>query len=319
MAGSGMYLSPRDVQAIDAAKLYYAGMNQAEVAQRLHVSRPTVSKLLAHAEKRGFVHVQVLDPREQDETLVETLTQRYNLLELTLVNPVRSGDEALRRALGEAGARLLSGLIRDGDILGVVPSRTVAAISHCLERVAGRDLTVVQVSHGLTDPRATSGQPTTIQRIAAAFNAEALAMPVPTFVTSITVRNRLMRRQDLRRVLDTAARARIVLYTVGDLETNRHLVERSPLSPRDRATLFDRAVGDICSRFVDANGRICLPDLNSRTLGISLPELRHKEQKVLVAGGASKADVIRAALEHGYANRLVTDVNTARAIVYGTV
>ena len=43
-----------------------------------------------------------------------------------------------------------------------------------------------------------------------------------------------------------------------------------------------------------------------------LTELRHIEQKVLVAGGVICAPVIRAALESGYANRLVTDVGTAR-------
>ena len=42
-------LSAKEVQALDAAKLYYAGLTQQEVAQRLHVSRPTVSKLLAYA------------------------------------------------------------------------------------------------------------------------------------------------------------------------------------------------------------------------------------------------------------------------------
>ena len=50
-------LSAKEVQALDAAKLYYAGLSQQEVAQRLHVSRPTVSKLLAYARRRGFVRI----------------------------------------------------------------------------------------------------------------------------------------------------------------------------------------------------------------------------------------------------------------------
>lgn len=57
-------LSAKEVQALDAAKLYYAGLSQQEVAQRLHVSRPTVSKLLAYARRRGFVRIEIYDPRE---------------------------------------------------------------------------------------------------------------------------------------------------------------------------------------------------------------------------------------------------------------
>ena len=84
------------------------------------------------------------------------------------------------------------------------------------------------------------------------------------------------------------------------------------LSDTDQRVLRERAVGEICSRVVDAEGCVCLPDLNNRTLGLSLTELRHVEQKVLVAGGTACAPAVRAALESGYANRLVTDVGTAR-------
>lgn len=47
-------LSAKEVQALDAANLYYAGLTQQEVAQRLNVSRPAVSKLLAYA----YLHLQ---------------------------------------------------------------------------------------------------------------------------------------------------------------------------------------------------------------------------------------------------------------------
>ncbi|MFC5370470.1 sugar-binding transcriptional regulator [Arcanobacterium bovis] len=315
MSEKSISLQPRDIQAIDAAKLYYSGMTQAEVADKLHVARPTVSKLLAHAEKRGFIRVQVLDPRERDEMLVDTLIQRYHLLDLILVSPARPDEDSLRQALGQAGAKLLKSLVRDGDMIGVVPSRTVAALADHLEILPRRDVTVVQVSNGLSEPRAAEGQPTTMQRLAHAFGAQCVALTAPTFLGSVAVQNRLMKVPEFRRVLDLAVRARIVLYTVGDIETNRHLIERSPLTQQDREELISRAVGDICSRFVDESGRVCLPDFNNRTLGISLPDLRHKEQKILVAGGSSKVKAIRAALENGYVNRLVTDVDTARAIV----
>ena len=69
-------LSAKEVQALDAAKLYYAGLSQQEVARRLHVSRPTVSKLLAYARRRGFVRIEIHDPREQDPMLLDTLRER---------------------------------------------------------------------------------------------------------------------------------------------------------------------------------------------------------------------------------------------------
>ena len=81
-----------------------------------------------------------------------------------------------------------------------------------------------------------------------------------------------------------------------------------------REFLAAHSVGEVCSHFIDSDGRVCLPDLNNRTLGISLPDLRHSEQKILLAGGADKLCAINAALIRGYANRLVIDTATARML-----
>ena len=55
-------------------------------------------------------------------------------------------------------------------------------------------------------------------------------------------------------------------------------------------------------------------DINNRTVGIDLEDLRHKEKSILVAGGR-KVDAIRAALIGKYANILVTDQFTAQALL----
>ncbi|ADH93415.1 hypothetical protein EBF03_08440 [Arcanobacterium haemolyticum] len=310
-------LSVRDIQSLDAAKLYYSGLNQEQVAQRLHVARPTVSKLLAHAQARGFIQVRVIDPREQDELLVETLQHRYRLLDVILVSPASPGDIAMREALGKAGAQLVTSLVRDGDHIGVIPSRTMSAVADFLESHPRKNVEIIQLSHGLSDPVPEHGRPGTLERFAAAFSATCHQLAAPTFVATVPIRTRLTKMPHVRRTLDLGAKARIAIYTVGDTATNRELIERSPLTLAEREIILQRSVGDICARFIDDGGRVCIPDVNNRTVGISLPQLRHKEQKILVAGGQHKVAAVRAALECGYVNRLVTDVETARQIVLG--
>ena len=307
-------LDSRDIQAIDAAKLYYSGFSQEEVAEELHVARPTVSKLLTHAKRRGFVRVQVIDPREHDERLAETLTERYGLLELVLVSPTSSRADVLRESLGQAGATLLKKLVRDGDMIGVVPSRTVAAIAERLGHSPRQNVSIVQVSNGLESPGEPFGPSVTCQRLAQAFDARCYSLSAPTFLSSVERLNRAMQVPQIRHVMSLANQARTVLYTVGDFESNRGLIAASPLAKAERDHLASRSVGDICTRFVDERGRVCLPDFNNRTLGLTLPELRAKEHKILVAGGPSKVDIIKAALVNGYVNRLVTDTHTARLI-----
>ncbi|XCB30549.1 sugar-binding domain-containing protein [Arcanobacterium hippocoleae] len=280
-------LHSKDVQAIDAAKLYYSGLSQAEVAQRLHVARPTVSKLLSHAQRRGFVRIQVIDPREHDERLVETLQERYRLREVVLVSPAQNDMQTLRDNLGRAGAKLLQSLVRDEDLIGIVPSRTISMLASYLEYTPRNCVSIVQMSNGFSLP-ATNKQESILYRIANAFGASCISLKAPTFSHSVIEQNRLMRNPELRKVFELMSTARFIVYTVGDTESNRDLILRAQLRESEKEILFSRSVGDICSRFIDMHGRICVPDLNNRTFGISLPQVRHMEQKILIAGEKQK-------------------------------
>ena len=71
-----------------AARMYYLeDATQVEIASRLGVSRPTVSRLVAEARKAGLVRIEVVDPF-QDETVA--LAERLQASTSMPVLPVRS-------------------------------------------------------------------------------------------------------------------------------------------------------------------------------------------------------------------------------------
>ena len=308
-------LSAKEVQALDAAKLYYSGLTQQEVAQRLHVSRPTVSKLLAYAHRRGFVRIEIHDPREQDPMLLDTLRERFNLLDVRLVSPVGPGEDLLRAALGREGARLLSSLVRDGDRIGVVGSRTLVELARSLEPVHRHHVELVQMARGLLPAERGLDEEACLVRMAQAFDAHLDLLDMPLVLGSIAERNDLHGAPRGRLVMVMVVQVSIALFTVGEIHSDLQHLGHEVLSAAEREALIERGAGDLCSHFIDVHGRICLPDLTHRTTGITLAELRRKEQRILVAGGEAKAPVIRAALANSYVNRLITDVSAARGVL----
>jgi DNA-binding transcriptional regulator LsrR (DeoR family) len=74
------------------------------------------------------------------------------------------------------------------------------------------------------------------------------------------------------------------------------------------------AVGDLCMRFYDANGRPIGDGLRG-VVAIELTRLRGVPNVIAVAGGAAKASAILGALRGGYIGTLVTDELAARAIL----
>ena len=75
------------------------------------------------------------------------------------------------------------------------------------------------------------------------------------------------------------------------------------------------AVGDICLRFFDADGRHVDSDLDGRVIGIEPDVLLAVPRRIGVAGGQRKHSAIRAAVLGGWVNVLVTDVETADALL----
>lgn len=310
-------LSRKDMQAIDAAKLYYRqGQSQHDVADALGISRPTVSKLLRHAVDMGFVRITIHDPRDDQSALACALRRRYNLSEVRVsAVPAHAEKPVLQQIIGETGARLLESLVRDGDSIGVEWSNTIHAMAQALAPQLRKGIDVVQLRGSETKARQGLNEAETISLICRAFQASGQILPLPAVFDNLQTKNLVEQESNIRRVLERGRHCRIAVFTVGAPDRNSMLFSSGFFSETEIAQLLERSVGGICARFVDAHGRVCLPDLNNRTVGITLPDLRRKEQRILIAGGKDKVRAIHVALHYGYANHLVTDDTSARLLL----
>lgn len=75
------------------------------------------------------------------------------------------------------------------------------------------------------------------------------------------------------------------------------------------------AVGEISARFLDTDGRPCSSELDGRLIGLTLTDLRSIPVRVAVARGRERVPAVAAALAGRFANVLVTDVDTAAALI----
>ena len=49
--------------SVEVARLYYqSDYSQQEIANKLNISRPTISRLLKYAKEKGFVQISIADP-----------------------------------------------------------------------------------------------------------------------------------------------------------------------------------------------------------------------------------------------------------------
>ena len=87
------------------ARLYHERvLSQSQIAERLELSQPTVSRLLKRAEAEGIVRVVVTHPSGTHPGLEEGLQEKYGLREAMVVETA-TGEDALLRDLGAAAGQ----------------------------------------------------------------------------------------------------------------------------------------------------------------------------------------------------------------------
>lgn len=303
-------------KAIEAAKLYYLlDMSQQEIANKLGISRPTVSRLLQQAKEEGIVEIRIMDPSEDCKNYAQELEARFGLKKAIVASVPLYEDNIIKQTLGQATAEYLSEIVQDGDIIGTSWGTTLYQVATHLEHKAFQDVKVVQLKGGVSHSEKKTYATETLHLFEKAFNATSYQLPLPAIVDHVVVKQAIEADRHIRKLLEMGKEASIALFTVGVPKGDSLIFQLGYFTEEDERLISERAAGDIASRFFDGKGEICNESLNARTIGIELHELRQKDQSILVAGGQNKVAGIMGALQAKYANVLITDTYTAKILL----
>ncbi|RKL67247.1 RNA polymerase subunit sigma-70 [Salipaludibacillus neizhouensis] len=302
-------------QLIEAAKMYYLyDYNQSKIAEKLNVSRPTVSRLLYRAKAEGIVEIKVNDTEEDSDQLAEIIQHRYNLKRVIVVDTPEEDDQRIKQYLGQQAADFLDSIIEDNEIIGVTWGTTMYQVAKELKPKKMNNVRIVQMKGGVSHSETNTHANEILYMFGQAFHTIPHHLPLPAIVDHVVVKQAMEADRYIKNILELGQKATIAMYTVGTVKTESLLFQLGYFKGEDTQLISEKSVGDISSRFFDGTGEICSKELNSRTVGIELSELRKKKYSILIAGGAHKLAGIRGALTGKYANVLVTDVHTAKEL-----
>lgn len=303
---------------VNVARLYYEhNCSQQTIAEKLGISRPYVSRLISEARESGIVEIKIIDPNGAETQLEREMRTEFGL-EKALVIPYQRGmEENLTGQLAAAACRYLNTVIKDNDIIGVSWGATLYACSRSIKpAVQPKNITVVQLCGAVSMLEKNIYAGEIPINLAAAYRGVPYLLPLPAVVDDINTKTAITRDKNISHVLETGRKADIAIFSVGTFTRNSTLPRAGYISPADVDRILARgAEGDICSRIIDGKGEICDGELDGRTIGISLEDLRKIKCRIGVAGGPDKVRCIHAILAGGYPNVLVTDEETATGLL----
>ncbi|WP_244269854.1 sugar-binding transcriptional regulator [Caldanaerovirga acetigignens] len=297
---------------VKIAHMYYSeNKTQQEIADKLGISRPSVSRLLQKAREEGVVEIKI-NYEGGFAKLEDILEKRFGLKE-AIVTPYDEG-ERLKKLLAEAAADFLLRNLRDKNLVGISWGTVLCHVPEFIKNAPKLDVTFVPMVGGVGQSRMDIHSNQIVMNLAKRFGGKWLLLHAPAMVESVEVKNTLLSDRNISKVLETASKVDIALISIGSpFDPNATMLETGYFTKKELDLLRNAgACGDMCSRFYDEDGKPCCPELNDRVIAVTLEDIKRIPIVVGIAGGKSKMKAVLAALRGGYMKVLITDEKTAR-------
>ncbi|WP_346908162.1 sugar-binding transcriptional regulator [uncultured Roseibium sp.] len=303
--------------AIRAAWLsFVGGRTQGEIAKQLGMSPAKVHRLIAHAQKAGYVKFQIEGRPLECLELEERIAGEFNLNSCIIAPDLGGGDvDGAIRAVAVSAAHILSDVVSSNAVrrIGVGMGRTIKAAVEAMPRVNRPDLEIISISGSLT--RTLAANPfDVVQRMQERTGGEGYYLPVPYFAESQEEKDMFLGQRSVQNLMERARGSDVFIVGIGSVENEGHLIQRGMISKEEQADLMDSgAVSDLMGRFLTIDGKIAPVSLGDCAVGLHFNEVQGA-RLIALAGGESKVDAALAALRAGVITDLVADETLARAL-----
>ena len=246
--------------------------------------------------------------------LEERLKSQYGLANATVV-PTPPDQALIPQVIATAAGAALAQRLKDGMSVGVGWGRTLRLSLQSVPRRPLKRLSVVSLLGGLTRGSAMNPHETA-SHLADLVDAQCYYVAAPALTDTESTRDLLMAQPMLREVFDRGSKVDLAFLSVGELAYTSTMSRVGLVSREDVNSLTEAgAVGDISAHWIDGEGNLVDHPLNRRVVALSPDKLRDIPCVVIASGGKAKTAALRGVLKGGMCDVLITDEQTAKAIL----
>lgn len=294
---------------------YIGGLKQDEIAQVMGISRQSAQRLVSQAVTAGLVKTRIDHPISACMDLARALKARYDLTICEVVPALASGA-ATGTAVSHATGNLIERWLSRPEplVMGIGTGRTLRAAVEHLPHLDCAQHKIVSMTGNIA-PDGSTALYNVLFTMADKVTASTYPMPMPVISASAEERETLLGQKTLATSRALSVQTDIRVVGIGSLEGDAPLVLDGFITREDQVRLLSKgAVGEIIGYVFDAAGQLIEDEVNTRVSSAPLPPAP-LFPTVAAATGGRKLPAIRASLEGRLVNGLVTDEETAAALL----
>lgn len=306
----------RDIKILAAKMYYFEGLSQQEIAKKIHLSRPSVSRLLTACIKEGIVQIHIDDISSYGKEMAELIKKRYDLNHVIVV-PQSYNVEAVKEKVGQAAAYYLESILTSGMLIGISWGTTIYSFINNIKPGSNAKCDIIELIGSRENQTQDTDANMMALKLAKILNGNCYLLQAPFMVQSKVLHDLLMEEPHIKTHFERIKKTDIAIVGLGSTRPELSAQFRSGhITIEDTKKLMEEGVaGDICGTYIDINGNICNSALNERMIAVSLENLRQIPTVIGVAVGEKKAEIITGALRGKYIDTLIIDESAAAGVL----
>ena len=294
----------------EIATLYYQkSMTQQEIAEILHLTRQTVSRLLNDAIEEKIVEIIIHDPQKDCKELEEQICAAFGIRGCVVCSVSGKNESVHRLMTVKAAVDYIMPILKKGNQkIALSWGRTIQELIQNLPRISTSGNTVFPL-FGATDNENSYFSSNELARnMADKLDATPKFAWFP-YLTDSNSDFQLLKQLDYyKRMQDMWNTADLAILGIGNTEILDIFGKTFGYSD-----IHHQAIGDVATHFFDKNGRFI--NLYHNMLCASVDNIKNTKESVAIACGKDKAAAIVGALRTQMIDVFITDEHTAKCVL----
>ena len=298
-----------------AGWLYYVGgKTQEEIAKTLGVSRQRAQRLVSRAVCDGLVHVRLVHPIAELLELEASLLETYGLEHCRVAPSI--GVDGNLSSVASFAARMLERflLTKEPLTIGFGIGRSLRATIESLAPMNCEQHRLVSIIGNIA-PDGSASSYGIIMRVADIVRAPHYPLPTPVVAKDEKERALYTSLKSIRQVINLAQQADLTFVGIGQLDKTAPLFVDGFINQSEWQELRALGgIGELAGSIFDDSGNYIDSHFSTRLTNVRVQPEKGRSV-IAIASGSRKVIAIKAALQGKLINGLVTDEETARALV----
>lgn len=300
---------------VKVARLYYIDeCTQSQIAKKIGVERSTVSRILKKSREEGIVKISIDENQEKHAGIARKLREKYRLKDIIIV---KTGTEMLRE-VNEKAHQYLQKVTNKNEIVGITWGKTLCDFSKYNLEIKNKKLNFIALTGGYGNLKEYTHINAMINSLSEMYNGRGYFIDFPLIMNSEPVKEEIYKSKFFRNIRNIWEKLQTVVVGIGTFEKDINVLWESGLpAPRNMWLLLkpEEPVGEICTRFYDAEGKVIKTEIDKRKIGIEIERFREMKNVIGIAVGNKKVNAIKTAINSNFINVLITDENTGQSLL----